>query len=259
MNRMRNNAFMAEHARWQAQSAAIDTLLDAWAKEIERGTERLKEEAKEIARLKDQQAIEAGREQARIAQETQNANAYAAYLSGLAITAQDNDSVTVPTGFRVASGVVSGPPIAELIADVSAEIQDGDDTHDLRARQSIQFALGHGLMPHPSDLSEVLEARGIDADWAAKFQDLGQALDALDTNAFKNAQLKGVVGHNRIDVLSQHVKLLAAYSPDRILTITTKPDALKATPAPTLPSLQAPRGGKMEPAAFSKMMDGLFS
>ncbi|MBI2375399.1 MAG: hypothetical protein HYV07_15495 [Deltaproteobacteria bacterium] len=263
MDRSYANNFMAQEAVWQAQSAAMDALLNSWEAEIERDYERLREEAKQIEARKTEDAIEAQRTEARSRQQRDlvdrlDANALAQSLTGLAIAAEknDNSAVAIPSGVKVASALLVGPAIDGLLDKVQDEILEGRSDSPLGDDASIRWALGHGLIPHPGDVASALDRRGLDKDFAARFSELGQRLDLLNDKSFRNPQLQGVIGHERVGILKQHVELLGAYSSQRLVTLARDPEALKGTVSPALPSASA--RGSMKPSELNRILDKLF-
>ncbi|MBI4819902.1 MAG: hypothetical protein HY791_26750 [Deltaproteobacteria bacterium] len=265
MDRNYVNNFVAEQAVWQAQSAAVDTLLNSWEREIELDAERLREEGQRIEAKKTEDAIEAQRTEFRLQSqqdvvERLDANALGRSLEGLAIAAEKNDNaaVSIPSGIKVASALLVGPAIGSLLDKVEDEVLEGrSDSPFAQSDASIRWALGHGMMPHPTDLASSMQGRGLDRDFATRFSELGQRLDQLSEKSFRNPQLQGVVGHERLGILKEHVQLLGAYSSQRLVSLVRDPEALKGTQSPTLP---VERGkGQLRPRELNQMLDKLFS
>jgi hypothetical protein len=255
---------MARDVARSAASRNVDQLLKAWDLEIQAAFEKLRKKGAELDQQKRAENAEQRRLLAQEAADRALGEAVGNYLEGLANQARSNDSsaVTVPSGYRAASLVLSGPPIADihaLIGNILEDIVDGRSDSPSRAQQSAAWALGQGLSPHPGDLAAILDGAGADQAWSSHFREIGAALERVDAARFKHAQLQGFTGHERINLLQEHVSALKAYGSDRLVDLVTRPASLTGgTRAPAdPPATQAQRGG-MSGNEFNRMLDDLF-
>ena len=153
--------------------------------------------------------------------------------------------------------MVDGPAVESLLDRVEDEILEGAlDSPLAKSDASIRWALGHGFMPHPGDLAQSMNRHGLDAEFAHRFADLGQKLEQLGDKAFRNPQLQGVVGHEKVGLLKEQVALLGAYTPERLVSLATNPASLRDRPTPVLPTAAK---GALKPTEFNRMLDKLFS
>jgi hypothetical protein len=255
---------MARELAWEAASRRVDELHKAWDQEIEAVFAALRERAKLLDQEKRTEGSQARRELAQEAADRALAGAVTSYLEGLAAQAQGNDAsaVTIPTGFRAASLVLAGPPVAEiqaLLGDILTDVAEGaSDDPTARARQSAIWALGQGLSPHGEDVAEALRGSKLDPEWAERFSQLAERLTALEGPSSRLAQLEAYRGGEKLDLLKAHVGSLQAYGSERLLTALGRPEKLAGTSAPRPGPLVLGRGAAMPGPAFHAMLDGLF-
>jgi hypothetical protein len=218
----------------EAQSESMRRLFEAWDKEIEAHAKALIEENQRKA------------EQA--AHEAAIASSLEVYLRGLLYQAQTGDdvSLSIPTGIRVASSIAGGPSIDSLAALAEA-VSEADDTID-PSQRSAAWALGHGYMPHPSDLSAILGRLAIDGDWADRFAELGAKIDQADQSAKGLVQLQVNAGQTKLSALDEQVRLLDAYGSNRLFRLVADPRSLQAL------GRTPPLGGKTPASAIDAAM-----
>jgi hypothetical protein len=184
------------------------------------------------------------------------------HLEGLVVQASANDTtaVSLPTGVRVASGSIAGPPIdnidALLAAAQRAVIEGRDDDGAAEARRSAAGALAHGLMPHPEDLARLLAAAGAEASTVDHFRSLGAALDRLDRAEPGKAEVGARQAGRRLDVVGAYCDALTRSGGGAVLALVVNGDGRGFDPA-ELPS----RPG--DPSALRQrelddVLDGLF-
>ncbi len=113
-------------------------------------------------------------------------------------------------------------------------------------------------MPHPSDLSKILQDVGTDSSWQNRFSELGNRLDQLDKQVLPHPQLQAVAGRQKLDCLSSHLQLLGAYGPNRTLSLVLNPQSLAKSPSQAAPQLASlgPKP-KMGEVAFNRMLNNL--
>ena len=215
-----------------------------------------KQEALDQARQRAKDAKVHG-ESAQRAADQALGHSVSSYLQGLVAQAESNDAsaVTIPTGIRVASTTISGPPLGEieaLIADVQGEVREGkSDSPTQRARQSAAWALGHGLMPHPGDIARLLGGQG-NKGWAKQFGETGRKLDRFAEAGVGNAHLRALNAGERLDVMDGYCSLLAQYGADRLMDLVS---GKKHEPPPP----PDPKQSGMRRAELDSVLDQLFS
>lgn len=230
---------------YQAQQASMQRMLEAWDRELDAQAEAFREAAKKQA-AKD--AIAA-----------QNAAALEVYLEGLVAQAKAGAdvSVTIPAGIRVASQIANAPSAAELEALLD-EIDDSEASF-ASAQRSAAWALGHGLMPHPGDLSSLMRAGRVDAPFAERLEGLAGQLERLDATPTKHPKLAVLAAHDRLFALQDQVGVMKAYGPERTLDLVRQPGRLVGNTQSPLPNPPSQRGPKMGRQALDRVLDGLFS
>ena len=205
------------------QEASMRRLLEAWDKELEAQAEAFKKA--QIVRAA-QDAVAA-----------QDARALEVYLAGLVAQAKAGHdvSVSIPAGIRVAGDLAAAPNMAELESLVDAI--DDSEAAFAQAQRSSAWALGHGFMPHPGDLSELMRGGHVDAPWAARLAELAAAPDAAAPRRGQAPQLALHMAHDRVVTLKDQVSVMKAYGPDRTLALVRDPTRLggdlnRAVPSP---------------------------
>jgi hypothetical protein len=197
---------------YEQQQASMRRMLEAWDKELEAQAEAFKK-AQIIRAAQDAVAA-------------QDARALEVYLAGLVAQAKAGHdvSVSIPAGVRVASDVAVAPAAAELEA-LLHQIDDSEAEYT-RAQRSSAWALGHGFMPHPGDLSDLMRGGRVDAPWAQRLADLGAALDAVAPRPHQPLQLSLHQAQDRMVALKDQVSVLRAYGPERTLNLVRDPTRL---------------------------------
>lgn len=261
MARLYSMADMARDLQRDAQNQRMREMMKAWDLEIAAAFERLRTQATEQNELKKAEGSEARRRQAAEAADAALAAAVTNYLHGLFADAADSPaSITVPTGFRAASLVLAGPALGEinaLLSDIQEAMGDDDDQPAMRAQASASWALGRGFAPHPGDLATVLAAADTDPLYADRFGALSKSLDGLDSDQPKHGQLKAYAGHQRIDLLKDHVQVVRAFGGSRLLDLLHRPGALADTSAKQAPPTIY-RPGAVSTGVLHGVLDNLF-
>lgn len=214
----------------EAQAESMRRLFDAWDKEIEASYKALLEENQK----KNEQA----------ARDAALAASVEVYLQGLLSQAQTGDDVTtsIPTGIRVASALTAGPSSAELSALADA-VSEADDLVIDPAQKSAAWAVGHGFMPHASDLAAILDQLGMDPEWSERFTQVGEKLDRADRMFGPHPRLKAASGEQKLSALAELKSLLDGYGADRLLRLVADPRSLdpsRTTPSPSGPRTKTP-------------------
>lgn len=228
---------------YEAQQKSMEALLEAWDRQLERHAAMLR-------------ANQQRQHQERI-QATLRAAALESHLDGVLAQAMGGAdvSVTLPVGVRVAGALVAAPNVAELNTLLS-DIDQAEMSAD-QAQRSAAAALAAGHLPHPDDLSDIMDRHDLDRPWSEALRELGTELDAAD-QAGRVPQLAVHHGHAKVRAMKDEVALLNAYSPARTQALVFEPGAL--TPLETRPpQRRAPSGPRMEPRAFDRMLDGFLS
>ena len=252
--------------RYQAVSDAVDATLAAWGRELEANREALFEQQKRYHAEADQAGQARRAEQAQQAMDAALDARVESYLEALLAAASDPGSkVDVPDGVRVASGAIAGPSIPDLSALLSQiEAVDAGDAKDAvggvdgAAQTSAAWALGHGLMPHPADLSTLMKAHSLDGNFAARLDDIAGSLSKVESQSFKHPQLKVQAGAERLETLKGYVDTLTSYGSGRLVKLVADPGSLLGTVEPPL-GAGSVRGRGMPERQFNSMLDGLFS
>ncbi len=260
MARLYSGADMARDLQRQAQNESMRHLLTAWDKEIEAAFEHLRQQAAEQAQVQKAEASEARRKRSLEAQDRALAAAVSSYLQQAANVAEDGGlpTLSIPTGYRAASLVLAGPAVGEinaLLSDIQHELKDRGDDPALSAQASATWALGAGLAPHPADLATILGAAQIDPSYGERFEDLARQLASLEGPQPKHGQLKGFAGHQKIDVLQDHVKVMGAFGAPRLINVLGHPASLIGTTATNAP----PTRGVVDRKVLDGVLDKLFS
>lgn len=255
--------------RYQAVSDAVDATLAAWGRELEANREALFEQQKRYHAEADQAGQARRAEQAQQAMDAALDARVESYLEALLAAASDPGSkVDVPDGVRVASGAIAGPSIPDLSALLSQiEAVDAGDAKDAvggvdgaaqTSATSAAWALGHGLMPHPADLSTLMKAHSLDGNFAARLDDIAGSLSKVESQSFKHPQLKVQAGAERLETLKGYVDTLTSYGSGRLVKLVADPGSLLGTVEPAL-TASSVRGRGMPERQFNSMLDGLFS
>lgn len=255
----------------EAESKAMERLLEAWDREIERDAKALER----AAELHTQKALaEAALERQETSRQTLEAIAQSnvgqkqgsdaamaaaveSHLRGLVAQAASGDdvSIAIPTGVRIA-GALGGTSVAE-IASLVAEARTIDEPVRDAAQHSALGALGAGFMPHPEDLASILSRSGRDPSWQEGLSIVAERLDKsapVDLSAPPALRVRAAV--EQVGALDAHRKLLSSYGGGRLLTLVARPGDLKSDLPRTCPPMEA--GPKMGHAALGKVLDGLF-
>lgn len=241
------------------QLQAVDTLLKAWSAELAKSWQSVIEEGQRLEQESAKKAIEQARQHSEEVMDAALDAQVEHYLQGLRALAHDKSfHVAIPEGCRAASTTIQGPSfnIDSLIADIQFEDRDARElVDDLKSAQtSAAWAFGQGLMPHPADLSLLLQSSGADAEWSARFGEVAKELGKLDSQPTPNLQLKMIAASERIDALKEYCELLNAYSPERLVTAIANPIALPPVAGPAVPT--GPRGQRlMPPERFAAMLN----
>lgn len=228
----------------EAQARSMQLLLEGWQREIEAHEKTLLEARRKLA---EKQAEDAA-----------IASSVAAYLQGLVEQARSGDDVTaIPLDVRVASASISAPSASALNALIS-EVQSADDPVAAKAQQSAAWAVSHGFVPHPGDLSTILRSTGVDEAWAQRFEHNAAQLDRLEPST-RIPQLQVIHAAARLELVRDTVRLLDGYTPERTVRMIGNPQSLLELPgkigAPAAASGASPRMGR---AAFDRMLNSLF-
>ena len=188
---------------YEAQQASMQRMLEAWDRELEAQAEAFREAAKQKAA---QEVVAA-----------QNAAALEVYLEGLVAQAKGGSdvSVSIPSGIRVAGNLACAPSLAELESLVD-EI-DATEANYAIAQRSAAWAIGHGMMPHPGDLAEIMNGVNLDAPFASRLSDLAGQLDKIDAKASGHPKLALLGAHDRLSTLQDQVGVMKAYGGERTL------------------------------------------
>ncbi|MFO0725442.1 MAG: hypothetical protein U1E65_16785 [Myxococcota bacterium] len=258
-----NNARMqALNTLEDVQLEAVDSLLKAWSAELAKSWEAVIEEGKRLEEAAKEKAIEQAHERAQEAMDLALDHQIEHYLQGLRSIAHDKSfHISIPEGARAASSSIQGPAssiIQALIADIQFEDRDaagiGDDDAK-NAQASAAWALGQGLMPHPGDLSTLLQRSPADADWGTRFQDVADTLNKIDTKPAPNAHLKMITASERLDALKEYCDLLGAYSGERLVTAVANPNALTLSAPPPVQAVNRPGRTLLPERQFGAMLD----
>lgn len=229
---------------YEAQQESMRKMLEAWDRELAAQAEAFREAAKKHAAQEAVQALDAA--------------ALEVYLSGLVNQAKAGAdvSVSIPAGVRVASDIASAPSGAELTSLLD-HIEDSEAAH-AAAQRSAAWALGHGLMPHPGDLRDLMKAGEIDAPFAARLGGLAETLSKLDERPTGHPKLGVLAAHERVSTLRDQVHVMKAYGSDRTLALVKDPTKLGSSLARPVPAALEGRGPKMGHAALGKVLDNIF-
>lgn len=221
----------------EAQQQALNRLLEAWDKELQAAAELFAEQKRKKQIADADQALESA------AAERHLAGLVAQAVAGADI------SISIPSGVRVATDLVSAAVDADLSALLLRSLGDADLPQDQR---SVAWAMGHGMIPHPGDLASIMDRRGLDGSWAAHLHELGQKLDAMGPKPLPQVQLV------KLDALHGVVGTLKAYPADRLLGLAVMPEAISATSAkPAKEQLLSPR--RVPPVVLAKALDALLA
>jgi hypothetical protein len=246
--------------RWESISQNVDSLLKAWAKQIEEASKEFEVFLKKSYFEQTEKRAEEQRAYERGLDEIAQAQSAALALDGLLGLSRSNDGVTVsiPSGFRAATSAPI-PGADAIVAAINSILQEGaqDDPNvpDLTGQASARWALGAGLLPHPADLSQVMQGLKLDPLFADQLGQLGDKLTAIDGKRDKFHQLQASNGLERLDVLSTYSALLGAYGADRLVGLVTQPQVLVGTGSPALPVIGAQQQGSMSPRDYNAMLD----
>jgi len=231
---------------YQAQQDSMRKMLEAWDRELEAQAEAFREAAKKKAAADNAQALDAA--------------ALEVYLEGLISQAKAGAdvSVSIPAGIRVASSIATAPSVAELESLLDG-IDDAEAQHALASQRSAAWALGHGFMPHPGDLSDLMRAGQVDAPFAERLTDIAGQLSKLEGPAVRHPKLELLAAHDRVFALKDQVSVMKAYGSDRTLALVKDPRALGKSLERPVPGAVTGRGPKMGHEALGRVLDGLFS
>lgn len=234
----------ARRALEEAQSQSFNALIKAWDAENDRAL-------KALAQINKREAKEAS-EMAAIAASVELS------LRGILLQAEgdpDGVSISIPTGVRIASplGGTSNGEIAALISQI--KLEDSDDMPG--EQKSALWAVQNGFLPHPLDLSQLLQKQGVDLDWAKGLSDLGIRMDIADQNRAAHAGVQFHASHQKANALQMEVALLGALG-DRALLLLNNPSALKKSgePFPGLDALRRP-GTQTKVEVLDRILDEL--
>jgi hypothetical protein len=231
----------------EAASRRMDEMLRAWDKEIQQEFEALREDEKKHEIERDQQTqVELHRAQQEAADLALDAAVANALQNAITDSKGGEKSLTIPTGVHVASTTIHGPGVD--LAALREELDDDRDTlidsaKSQQARDSAMWALGHGLMPHPGDLSTLLKSAHVDQDYAGRFDNLKLELNKIDRDSQnRNPQIQGYNAHQRVGVLNELNEALASFGAQRLVALIVRPSRLQTiAPAGALPSLDSAR------------------
>lgn len=226
---------------YEQQQASMRRMLEAWDQELEAQAEAFRKA--EIVRAA-QDAVAA-----------QDARALEVYLAGLVAQAKAGHdvSVSIPAGIRVASDIAMAPSAAELEALLDA-VDDAEAAFTLDAQRSSAWALGHGFMPHPGDLGELMRVGHVDAPWAERLHDLAAMLDRSAARPHQPLQLALHQAQDRVVALKDQVSVMKAYGADRTLALVRDPRGLGADLTRPVPA-PARAGGRTGMEALNRALD----
>lgn len=245
----------------EAEAKAMARLLEAWDREIEAQAQaarvaNARHAVKTAAKNRTQQRWATAEAKAdHFEQREDRAALIGASIEGQlhglvarALTGQDVSSAIPSGSVRVAStvGTTSNAEIAALVA----QARSADDP----VRNSAAWAVGHGFMPHPEDLAELLDRGVRDPSWAEGFRGLGPALDATREGP---TSLRVQRAHAHLDLLTQHRRGLVALGPKALLGLIVTPERPLTTAQPRFPT-PAEGGARMGQAALDAVLDKLF-
>jgi len=246
----------------------LETLLDAWAKELEAADKAFRERAKQLNEKKAQDAAIAKREAFQDLRDAAQASALFHYVSGALNAAEANDSlsISIPAGVQVASTHLSGPSIAalaDLISDLSDELAVSGEDDPSQAQQSALWAIAHGYAPHGNDLAEVINQVESGHPWANRFSELATEQTSLPRHQAAPAKLRAFTAHKEINLLQEQVQNIKAFGPENLAQIlsTTKSSATKNALQSTLPrrGMMSTTQTKMDNKQFHQMLSKLFA
>jgi len=254
-----------EQMRFQMMADGVDAVLAAWGRELAENSERLEEQRKKLVAQANDASRAQSAEQAQQAMDAALDARIESFLGSLLSAASDPDSkVAIPDGFRSATGSPHGPSLPDFSALV-AEIESADKTDAIsaddpiaRSQASAAWAIGHGMMPHPGDLSHIMKANNVDPTFAARFDDLAGSLDKIQSKTFVHPQLKVQAGADRLDALKSYVDTLSGYGSARLVKLVSDPGSLLGFVEPAMPSPSATNPKRMPERQFNAMLDNLF-
>lgn len=202
---MSNLSLELRNQIYEAQQQALNRLLDGWERELEAAALAFQEQKRKLAAQAVEQQLESA--------------AAERYLNGLVAQAAGGADITVsvPSGIRVATDLVSAAVDADFKALLNHSLGDPDLPNDQR---SVLWALGNGMMPHPGDLATMMDRRGIDQPWADHLRELAVRLDGLGPKPLPQLQTQ------KLDVLHGVVGTLRSYPADRLLGLAVAPETL---------------------------------
>jgi hypothetical protein len=256
-----------DELRYQAMADAVDATLEAWGRELAANAEALREEKKRLEQHADEASLAQRQQAAQQAMDSALDARVESYLEALLTAASDpNSKIEIPDGYRTA-GSLTGPGVPDLSALLSQieSVDAGDDATkkaegvDETSRASAAWALGHGMMPHPADLSAIMKQNGVDLGVAAHFDSVAASLSKVDTQSFKHPQLKVQAGSDRLDTLKGYLDNLTSYGSGRLVKLVSDPASLLGTVEPAAASQTVGRSRGMPERQFNSMLDNLFS
>jgi hypothetical protein len=244
----------------------MQSLLDAWNKELEEAFKALKERAKELNETRGEEAATARRDAYQDAAANADAARLLHYVTGALNTAHSNDSVAIviPAGVQVASTHLAGPSIGALvdaISELSDELAVAGEDQLPHHQKSAVWALAHGYAPHGNDLAGIIKSHDEDHPWSQRFAQLAKEQLSLPNQSAAPAQLRGHIAHKEIGLLKEYVNHLHAFGAKNLATLLTQSDSKSIASAlkPKLPRRgESARQSSMKPAEFHRMLNGLF-
>jgi hypothetical protein len=239
---------------YDAVSDNVDRLLHAWREQIERDYERILEEGK---RLREEDEAQRTRLERLGRQESLDAaidHSVADYIEALVSRAQHIDvgALQIPTSVRSVASAAAHE-ISALRGQVFNLDASNLDDPAIQAQQAAMSKLEHGLLPHPSDLSIVMNANKLDPIYAERFAEIGKDLERLDRKSSKLPQLQAHNGFARLELLHEYGEMLGSYSTGRLVGLVTKPSKVTGLAAAPSPTAMRTRG--MNDHDFNSMMN----
>lgn len=220
----------------RAQTEAMERLLRAWDREIEAEFERLRERAQRQHQQQLREGAEARRKLLEEMGEAALNASVAAYLTGLAETAEANDTSAVTASVGLPTSAIT--ELAPLLARVQDEVREGKmDSPLLEAQRSVATAMDRGLIPSPADLQSLLLAAG-QTQQAKAFGELAERLRA--DSSFRNPAIQYRSTHDRISALSDEVKLLKGIGSENLVRLITEPQSLAKVSLGSTPQTASP-------------------
>ena len=250
----------------EADTRAMQRLMDTWNRQLKAHAEVLEDHwhdhqfwedrAEDRAALKDE--LTEDRIEERRSADTAAASSVESYVRGLIdqAAAGYNVSASLPSGVRIAGLVAGGTSSAE-IGSLIESARTADDAIVSNAEYSARWALEHGYMPHPGDLSAILKKTGRDSTWNKGLDDLAQKLKPFETGySLGPVELRARRAGERLGLLGAERRLLTLYGSQRVLQLILQPSSLNGDHPEVFPGVSGLT--RMGYASLDAVLDQLF-